>query len=108
MDTLTSRFSHLETIFNKACDQIRLFNRQLDDIQVRMDRATSNKQRAVIYSLRIRMAVMEGVRNMMCEYATRLADDLVKTQDQLVAMGHELLQYSSSSSGDDDDSDAEA
>lgn len=83
-ETLATHFVTVETTFNKACDQIRLFNDQLDDLQVRLDRAERDRQRSILYSLRIKMSVLEGVRNMVCEYAAQLADDLVQTQCQLL------------------------
>ena len=95
-NTLVAHFLSVETNFNKACDQIRIFNSQLDDMQVRLDRAERGHQPSVVYSLRIKMSVMEGVRNMVCEYAAELADDLVQTQCQLIAdadAGH--LSYDS-------------
>ena len=82
--TLVSHFVSVEAAFNKACDQIRHFNQQLDGLQVRLDRAERDSQQGIQYSLRLKLAVMEGVRNMVCEYAAHLADDLVQTQCQLL------------------------
>ena len=96
-EALAAHFITVETSFNKACDQIRLFNDQLDDLQVRLDRAERDRQRSILYSLRIKMSVMEGVRNMVCEYAAQLADDLVQTQCQL------LVDAEAGQSSDDSD-----
>lgn len=101
-EALANHFITVETTFNKACDQIRIFNDQLDDLQVRLDRAERDRQRHILYSLRIKMSVMEGVRNMVCEYAAQLADDLVQTQCQLLADAEEAEADQSS-----DDSDIE-
>lgn len=85
--TLASHFVSVETAFNKACDQIRHFNEQLDGLQVRLDRAERDSQRGVLYSLHLKLSVMEGVRNMVFEYAAHLADDLMQTQCQLLLTG---------------------
>ena len=89
----------LDKKFRKACQQIVLLNNQIEALQVRYDRAYKANQRTFRYSLRLRLATLEGVRNMFYEYAYRRADELEALQDQLVELG--VIQDS------DEDSDNE-
>lgn len=62
--------------FDKACKQVVLLNDKLHDLQHRYRKAEKRNQRNFRYSLRLRMAVVEGVRNMYFDYATIKANEL--------------------------------
>ena len=96
--TLLARFHAQDGKFRRACKQIRLLNRRLEDKQIRYDRAYSQNMRSARYTFRLQLATMEGMRNMFYEYASRLADELEELQDQLISAG--LV-------GDDPESDEE-
>ena len=93
---------NMDAKFKKACQQLRLLNSWIERLQTRYDRAASANKRSHRYSLRIKLCVIEGVRNMFYEYALRMADQLDDMRQQ---MG--LLEQTSGDENttDDDNSD---
>lgn len=83
-DTLVRKIRDVNRRFRKACDQIILLNNQIEALQLRYDRAMKANRRSFRYSLRLRLATLEGVRNMYYEYATRQADELEELQNELI------------------------
>lgn len=73
--------------FKNACNQVILLNNQIEYVQVRYDRAVKSNKRSYRYFERLRLATLEGVRNMIYEYACRRADELDEMQEQLVQEG---------------------
>ncbi|KAK7099938.1 nucleolar transcription factor 1-B-like [Littorina saxatilis] len=73
---LQTRLTEAEKSFKKACEQIVQLNRRLDEMAKRYEKASRENHRSFRYSLRLRMAVTEGVRNMYYEYAANKADDI--------------------------------
>ena len=65
-----------EKQFRRACDQIVLMNLQLKEIGVRYKRAKHTGQRSFRYPLRLKLAVVEGVRNMYYDFARQKAEEL--------------------------------
>ena len=88
-----------EKSFRKACEQIVQLNRRLDEMAKRYDKASKENHRSFRYSLRLRMAVTEGVRNMYYEYASNKADEITNLRGQVLHEEH------GSSADDDDDED---
>ena len=80
-EDILAAFNRQDAKFRRACQQIRLLNRRIDDAQVRYDRGYSANQRSYRYTLRLQLATLEGTRNMFYEYACRR---------QLMAAGLEL------------------
>jgi len=60
-----------EIRFRKACNQINLLNRKMESIHRRYNCAKKNNHRVFRYKLRLRLAVVEGLRNMYYEYANK-------------------------------------
>jgi ABC-type phosphate transport system auxiliary subunit len=62
----------------KSCAQITSMNRQLEDMTKRYVKAKNENFQRFRYNLRLKLAVVEGVRNMYYEYAfiqaTNVAD----------------------------------
>ena len=81
--TIMQRISENEKKFHFACDQVMKLNQILDDNETRYDRANNPNQRTVRYGLRMKLSVLEGVRNMYVEYATMKAEELMLLQCQL-------------------------
>ncbi|KAL8578164.1 hypothetical protein ACOMHN_051719 [Nucella lapillus] len=71
---LQTQLTEAEKSFKRACEQIIHLNRRLDEMAKRYDKASRENHRSFRYSLRLRMAVSEGVRNMYYEYAANKAD----------------------------------
>jgi hypothetical protein len=73
MDTnklnLQDRLQDIQYKYQKACQQIKILDRQLDTMQHRYDIATQERSRAVYHSLRLQLATLEGVRSAFYEYA---------------------------------------
>jgi len=80
-------FRLLDAKFRKSCTHIRLLNSKIDSIQIRYERAYSNGHRTFRYSHRLKLATLEGLRNMYYEYACRRADELERLQDDLMERG---------------------
>lgn len=84
---MMSSFRTLDKKFRKACLQIRMLNRHIEEIQIRYDRAFSSGRRSFRYTHRLKLATYEGMRNMYYEYACRRADELEQMQDTLISRG---------------------
>lgn len=65
-----------ENQFRRACDQIVLVNVKLRACSVRYRRAKATNMKSFRYPLRLRLAVVEGVRNMYYDYATQKAQEI--------------------------------
>ena len=59
----------LEKRFLQCCHQINLVDQKLDALQVRYQRVTQVNQRSRVYPLRLQIATMEGMRNLLYQYA---------------------------------------
>ena len=64
-----------------------MLNRRIEEVQVRYDRAFSSGQRSFRYTHRLKLATLEGMRNMYYEYACLRADELEQMQDVLIRQG---------------------
>ena len=83
-DDIVQYIQRLDRKFERACDQIVLLNNEILDLQSRYDRAASEHQRSWRYYLRLRIATVEGIRDMYHKYATLRADELDELQGRLV------------------------
>ena len=85
MDSISTQIEMLKTNiqFETVCEQIRLLNQRLDEIQTRYCRATSGCKNRARYTLRLQVSTLEGIRNMYVEYAKRKAEDLITLQCRL-------------------------
>ena len=62
--------------FRLACKQVVLINNEIEYLQNRYDRAVDSGSRSFRYFLRLKIATMEGIRNMFYDYASQHADKL--------------------------------
>lgn len=92
-------FQVLDTKFRRACHHIRTLNRQIEEFQIRYDRAFATGRRSFRYTHRLKLATFEGMRNMYYEYACRRADELEQMQSVLIEKG--LISDSDADSEDD-------
>ncbi|KAH3720143.1 hypothetical protein DPMN_063037 [Dreissena polymorpha] len=85
----TSYKETLETLqeserkFRKACTQIQILNNQLEDIKTRYKKAKTDGFHRFRYNLRLKLAVVEGVRNMYYEYAHAKAEQVALLRHRL-------------------------
>jgi hypothetical protein len=80
-------YNQLQRKFRKACSQVILLNNRIQDAQTRYDRAVGQRRKSFRYVGRLHLVTLEGVRNMIYEYASRAADELDALQDKLVFLG---------------------
>ena len=108
---LEKQITAIETHFNTACQQIILLNSKLDALQTRYDRAMKDQLRTHRYNHRLKLSSLEGVRNMLVEYASMKADQLTDIHEQMLTARRrrsERLQRRRRAVdrvGDDDDED---
>lgn len=76
-----------ESSFQKACEQIVFLNKRLDDLQLRYDRANREGNKSFRYSLRLKIAAGEGLRNTYYEYACTKADLITDLRCKLFGAG---------------------
>ena len=100
-EQMLSSFRLLDAKFRRSCHHIRMLNRRIEEVQVRYDRAFASGQRSFRYTHRLKLATLEGMRNMYYEYACLRADDLEQMQDVLVQQGFISDGQESDSTEDD-------
>ena len=104
---LQTQILHLDSIFQKACNQVLVLKNFLRELQTRYDRASRNNLRTYRYALRLRLCTVEGIRNTIYEYATKQASKIEKMEDEMRKMGQEptVLYDLVAEESDDVDSD---
>lgn len=80
--------------FRKACDQIVMLNQRLGDVQKRYKMAKRNNNRSFRYNLRLKLAVIEGSRNMFYDYAYAKADQVAGLRRELFNESVEIVSGS--------------
>jgi len=83
--SLDRRFHLLDTErrFRRACEQIVQLNYKFDDLQCRYLKAKKENMRTFRYSLRLRLAVVEGMRNTYYDYAHRKAETVAELRKEM-------------------------
>ena len=96
--SLDKRFtlSAAERRFRGACDQIVLLNQKLGEVQKCYKTARSTNNRAFRYNLRLKLAVIEGARNMFYDYAYAKADQVADLRRELFNESVEIVSGSDS------------
>lgn len=96
--SLDKRFTlgEAEHRFRKACDQIVMLNQRLSDVQKRYKMAKRNNNRSFRYNLRLKLAVIEGSRNMFYDYAYAKADQVASLRLELFNESVEIVSGSDS------------
>ncbi|VDI40954.1 Hypothetical predicted protein [Mytilus galloprovincialis] len=90
-----------ELKFKRSCEHIVLLNQKLDDLQVRYDKAKAEDRRSFRYPLRLKIAVVDGVRNMYYEYAMREAEKIATIKGKL--LGYQAVIEVDESSDESED-----
>jgi len=84
---IEKRLHHTERKFRRSCDQIVLLNEQLSACHFRYKKARKDERKSHRYPLRLRLAIIEGVRNMFYDYASRQAAEAEQMHNWLAAHG---------------------
>ena len=95
--------SDAESRFRKACDQIVTLNQRLGDVQKRYKMAKQNNNHAFRYNLRLKLAVIEGARNMYYDYAYIKADQVAQLRKDMFDESVEIVSGSDSEYSSDSD-----
>lgn len=103
MAGMKSELQQTEVRFRKACNQINLLNRKMESIHKRYNCAKKNNHRVFRYKLRLRLAVVEGLRNMYYEYANKKASRVVELRRELYNEAVEVVEQDDSDYDDDMD-----
>lgn len=103
--SLDKRFtlSDAERRFRKACDQIVMLNQRLGEVQKRYKLAKRSNNRSFRYNLRLKLAVIEGSRNMFYDYAYAKADQVAELRRELFNESVEIVSGSDSEYSSDSD-----
>ena len=72
-----------ERRFKRACEQIVQLNYSLDALQQRYNKAKKDNHKSFRYSLRLRIAVVDGMRNMYYDYAHKKAETVAELRQEL-------------------------
>ena len=83
--SLDKRFQLMDTErrFRRACEQIVQLNYKLDDLQCRYLKAKKENMKTFQYSLRLRLAVVEGLRNTYYDYAHQKAETVAELRKEM-------------------------
>ena len=90
---LDKRFSLIdnERKFKRACEQILQLNQRMDEMQFRYTKAKKANHRSFRYNLRLRLAVIEGLRNMYYDYAHHKAEAVADLRRELFGEEVEIV-----------------
>jgi mitochondrial fission protein ELM1 len=72
-----------ERRFKRACEQIVQLNYSLHALQQRYNKAKNDNHKSFRYSLRLRIAVVDGMHSMFYEYAHKKAEAVVELRQEL-------------------------
>jgi len=98
----------LDHRFRRSCEQITILNNMIEDMQSRFDCAVACRQRTFSYNIRLRLATLEGVRDMFHEYALTVADRLDRLQGTLSTVVAQDDADSDETGGESDDEDSDS
>ena len=104
-NTLDKRFSLMdsERRFKRACEQIVQLNYKMSDLQSRYSKAKNENHRSFRYSLRLRLAVVEGLRNMYYDYAHNKAQTVADLRREMFGEDVQIISDDMSDSGSDEE-----
>ena len=75
-----------ESLFRRACEQVLILNKEVENLTSRYSESEQRGNKAVCYQLRLRISVLEGVRNMFYEYAAQKANVITELQRHVLAV----------------------
>lgn len=91
-----SKLVESERRFKRACEQIVQLNYSLDALQQRYNKAKKDNHRSFRYSLRLRIAVVDGMRNMYYDYAHKKAESVAELRQELFGEVVDIISDESS------------
>lgn len=83
----------MNNIFHKAIRQVIILNEKIVDNKCRYGRVTKTNRRSMRYTTRLRLAALEGTRNMYYEYASIKCHEIEDLQDKLRSISGEEYNF---------------
>ena len=71
--------------FRRACEQVLVLNEEVEQLTNKYKEADAAANKTLRYRLRLRISVMEGVRNMFYEFAAMKASVITQLQQCVLA-----------------------
>ena len=105
---LVAKVKTLDAKFRRACHLVVIMNNQIKQLKTRYDRAAARNQRRFRCALRLRLATIEGVRNMFYEYASEKCGEIEDIQDQLLESESSGLESEEIQSASEDEIETES
>jgi len=83
---LNMRFTLVDTErkLKRACDQIVMLNRKVKELHDRYEKVKKDDNKMYRYNIRLKIATVEGVRNMYYEYAQMRAWEVSSLRQKLI------------------------
>ena len=78
-----AKLVEIQRRFQRACRQIIMLNNRLTELNRRYGAARRENLRPFRYTLRLRLAVVEGMRNVYYDYAHQKADEMAALRKEL-------------------------
>ncbi|KAH3698642.1 hypothetical protein DPMN_086187 [Dreissena polymorpha] len=89
-----------ELMLVRACEQVILLNDKIRGLSTRYQAARAENFKSFRYNIRIRLAIVEGIRNMYYEFARDRAEDVADLRKELY---DQTVQIVTASDDDEDD-----
>ncbi|KAH3747766.1 hypothetical protein DPMN_182196 [Dreissena polymorpha] len=73
-----------ERHFRHACQQVTIISRHMEEATIRFHAADKAGDKNFRYHIRLRLSILDGVRNMYYEYAAKKATEIVELQQRVL------------------------
>ena len=90
-------------VFRRACSQVILLNHQIESAKARYDRTRDVRRLAFRYSNRLKLTSLEGVRNLIYEYACAKCSEIEGLQSKLRQLTGGVYDFTESDDSESDD-----
>lgn len=90
-------------IFRRACSQVILLNHKIESAKARYDRARAVRRLSFRYSNRLKLTSLEGVRNLIYEYACVKCEEIEALQARLRQLTGGIYDFLESDESESDD-----
>ena len=81
--SLCSQIHATNKVFRLACSQVILLNNKIEEVKARYDRARADRRLSFRFSNRLKLTSLEGVRNLIYEYACVKCEEIEALQIKL-------------------------
>lgn len=90
-------------VFRRACSQVILLNHKIEDAKTRYDRARAVRRLSFRYTNRLKLTNLEGVRNLIYEYACNQCEEIEALQAKLHQLTGGVYQFEDSDESESED-----